>query len=70
LIEPWFEAVERQAPGTIIGEHDVIVSPMASDQLRAAIMRPAELAGGAFEPGLVDELVEKVTGQTGHHRPR
>jgi hypothetical protein len=48
-----------------IAEHDVIVSPMTVDELRAAIIRPAENAGGSFEPGLVDELIGQTLGRTG-----
>jgi WD40 repeat protein len=58
-------AAEDAALAHVIGEHVLIVSPMSPDQLQAAIMRPAELVGGAFEPGLVGELVEKVAGQPG-----
>jgi WD40 repeat protein len=47
----------------VIGEHDVIVSPMSPAELREVILRPVELVGGDFEPGLVDELVEQ--GQRG-----
>src|SRR6185436_12668809 len=43
-----------------IAEHDLIVSPMSAEELRRAIESPACQAGGTFEPGLVDELVEQV----------
>jgi Novel STAND NTPase 1 len=48
-----------------IGEHDVIVSPMTADELSQAIARPAENAGGSFEPGLVDELIEQSLDRPG-----
>jgi eukaryotic-like serine/threonine-protein kinase len=56
-------AADDPALARAIGEHDLIVSPMTLAELRDAIVRPAELAGGDFEPGLVDELVEQ--GQQG-----
>jgi hypothetical protein len=37
--------------------------PDGPDELRRAITGPAELVGGGFEPGLVDELVREVQGQ-------
>jgi hypothetical protein len=48
-----------------IGEHDVIVSPMTPGELSQAIARPAENAGGSFEPGLVDELIEQSLDRPG-----
>jgi Cdc6-like AAA superfamily ATPase len=45
-------AAEDPALARAIGEHDVIVSPMTSNELRDAIVRPAEVAGGTFEQGL------------------
>lgn len=41
-------------------ERPVIVGPMASDQLRAAIEEPAKLAGLALEPGLADVLLHDL----------
>jgi WD40 repeat protein len=49
---------DEPALANAISEHNVIVSPMTAAELREMIVRPVELAGGDFEPGLVDELVE------------
>jgi WD40 repeat protein len=57
------EAADNPALAQAISEHNVIVSPMSPDELREMIVRPVELVGGDFEPGLVDELVEQ--GQRG-----
>ncbi len=58
-------AAEHPALARAIGDHDLIVSPMMPDELREAIERPAELAGGGFEAGLVDELIKQTTGREG-----
>ena len=58
-------AAEHPALASAIAEHDVIVSPMTSTELRDAIVRPAELAGGSFEAGLVDELIAQTSGREG-----
>ena len=58
-------AAEQPTLARAIGEHDVIVSPMVPAELRDAIVRPAELAGAGFEPGLVDELVAQTAGPRG-----
>jgi hypothetical protein len=42
-----------------------IVSPMDKPDLRRAIELPAEVAGGTFQPGLVDELIDQVAGEPG-----
>jgi hypothetical protein len=58
-------AAEHTALARAIADHDLIVSPMAPAELREAIERPAELAGGGFEPGLVDELIARTTDREG-----
>jgi tetratricopeptide (TPR) repeat protein len=58
-------AAEYRDLARAIGDHDIIVSPLASDELRRAITGPAEAVGCDFEPGLVDELVEQVQAQPG-----
>jgi hypothetical protein len=58
-------AAEHPALAHAIGEHDLIVSPMTPDELRAAIERPAAAAGASFEPGLVDELIDQTSGRPG-----
>jgi transcriptional regulator with XRE-family HTH domain len=58
-------AAEDGALARAIGQHDLVVGPMGADELRRAIERPAQLAGGALEPGLADELIAQVAGRPG-----
>jgi hypothetical protein len=58
-------AAEHAGLAHAIGEHDLIVSPMAPDELRRAIECPAQAAGAMFEPGLVDELIAQAAGRVG-----
>jgi hypothetical protein len=46
-------AAEHNELARLIAEHLIIVSPMTTAELREAIGRPADQAGGGFEPGLV-----------------
>ena len=48
-----------------MSDHQLLVGPMTEDELRRAIERPALLAGGEFEPGLVEMLLQDVEGQPG-----
>ena len=48
-----------------MSDHQLLVGPMTEDELRRAIERPARLAGGEFEPGLVEILLQDVAGQLG-----
>lgn len=50
-LEPWLGAAWFQ------------VSPMGYDALRAAVEKPAALAGLRFQPGVVDDLVKRMLGQ-------
>ncbi len=43
----------------------LMLGPMASAELRAAVEKPAELQGAAFEPGLVDRILENVGQEPG-----
>ncbi len=58
-------AAEDSALAHSIGQHDIVVGPMSADELRQAIERPAQLAGGACAPGLADELIAQVAGRPG-----
>jgi energy-coupling factor transporter ATP-binding protein EcfA2 len=58
-------AAENPKLASLIGEHDVIVSPMSSDELCQSIERPAATGGGSFESGLVDELMGAVLNRAG-----
>ena len=53
------------ALATVMSDHQLLVGPMTEDELRRAIERPAQLAGGEFEPGLVEILLQDVAGQPG-----
>ena len=52
-----------------MSDHQLLVGPMTEDELRRAIERPALLAGGEFEPGLVELLLHDVEGQAGVAAP-
>ncbi|GAB4194589.1 MAG: hypothetical protein OHK0022_10760 [Roseiflexaceae bacterium] len=58
-------AIEQAAFARAVTEHLVPVSPMAAEELRAAITMPAQQSGGSFEPGLVDELIAQTQGEGG-----
>jgi hypothetical protein len=49
-----------------MSDHQFLVGPMTEDELRRAIERPAQLAGGEFDPGLVEMLLQEVAGQPGY----
>ena len=49
----------------LITGNDVLVGPMREVELRRAIERPAQRAGGTFEPGLVDVMIADVAGRPG-----
>jgi hypothetical protein len=48
-----------------LSEHQFLVGPLAEDELRQAIERPAQCVGCEFEPGLVDVLLHDVQDQPG-----
>ena len=54
------------ALGKIVDDGLVNVLPMTQDELREAIVRPAELEGGSYEPGLVDRIIGEVIDQPGN----
>jgi WD40 repeat protein/DNA-binding SARP family transcriptional activator len=43
----------------------LMLGPMTQAELRAAVEKPAELQGAAFEPGLVDRILENVGQEPG-----
>ncbi len=45
--------------------HQALVGPMAEEELRRAIERPAERAGLTLEPGLVQAVLRDVVGEPG-----
>lgn len=48
-----------------LSDHQLLVGGMTPEELRLAIERPAQLAGGEFEPGLVDVLIKDMRDQAG-----
>jgi class 3 adenylate cyclase/WD40 repeat protein/energy-coupling factor transporter ATP-binding protein EcfA2 len=54
-----------QRLASAIAANQVLVGPMAAEEYRRAITRPAQRHGVTVEPGLVDALVDEVTGQSG-----
>jgi WD40 repeat protein/DNA-binding SARP family transcriptional activator len=49
----------------LLGANHMLVGPMARDELRSAIERPAQRVGLSVEPELVDALVTDVEGRPG-----
>ncbi|MGD8856814.1 MAG: hypothetical protein PVG33_10830 [Chloroflexota bacterium] len=47
-------------------EGALILGPMNREELRTAIERPAELAGAAFEPGLVQRILDDIGQEPGN----
>ncbi|MET0903473.1 MAG: protein kinase, partial [Acidimicrobiales bacterium] len=56
-----------QHPGLAdaVAQHQVLLRPMAAEELRRAITEPATRAGLKIESGLVDVLVAEVSGEPG-----
>jgi tetratricopeptide (TPR) repeat protein len=52
------EGLEILAPAGLLAEpRRLAIPPLTEEELRAAVLRPAESAGLAFEPGLVDRII-------------
>jgi WD40 repeat protein/DNA-binding SARP family transcriptional activator len=47
-------------------EGALMLGPMNRDELRAAIARPAQVQGAAFDPGLVDRILDDVGEEPGN----
>ena len=56
---------EYPALAAAVADNQVLLGPMGEHDLRRAITGPAEAAGLAVEPALVDLLVEEVAGEPG-----
>jgi WD40 repeat protein/DNA-binding SARP family transcriptional activator len=54
---PFADALQKAA---------LMLGPMDRDELRAAIEKPAEAQGAAFEPGLVERIVDDVWDEPGN----
>ena len=50
---------------SLVTANTVLIRPMAADELRRAVERPAALAGLLLEDGLADRLVDDVRGASG-----
>ena len=57
-------AADRTLAELLAADH-VLVGPMTADELRRAIVRPAERAGLQLEAGLVEQLLDDVAGEPG-----
>jgi DNA-binding SARP family transcriptional activator/WD40 repeat protein len=57
-------AADRELAELLAADH-VLVGPMTEDELRRAIVRPAERAGLHLEAGLVEQLLADVAGEPG-----
>jgi hypothetical protein len=58
-------AIEYRPLADLISAHSLIVPQMTSDELRRAIELPARQVGLAFEPGLIDTILNDVAGEPG-----
>ena len=54
-----------EALATELSDHQVLVGQMSEQELRDAIVSPADLTGCEFEPGLVEMLLDDVRGESG-----
>ncbi len=57
--------LQHPAFGARVGAGIVNVTPMSNEELEAAALRPAELAGAQFEPALLGQLIADVNSQPG-----
>jgi class 3 adenylate cyclase/WD40 repeat protein len=56
---------EHPALAALLAESQVLVSPMTTAELRAAVEQPARRAGWVLEPGLAQVVVDDVAGEPG-----
>jgi len=59
------KCASHPALAAAMSDHHLLVGPMTEDEITRAIERPALLAGGEFESGLVGMLLQDVEGQAG-----
>ena len=50
----------------VLQEGALILGPMNREELRTAVEKPAELAGAAFEPGLVQRILDDIGEEPGN----
>ncbi len=58
-------ALEQQDLARLLQNHQFVLHPLDREELRRTIEEPARRAGLAFEPGLVDVILDDVEGQPG-----
>ena len=51
----------------LVSRNQVFIDSMSLEELREAIERPAQVAGGSFEPGLVDRLLKECARESPAH---
>jgi WD40 repeat protein/DNA-binding SARP family transcriptional activator len=60
------QALSYRPFADLLQEASLMMGPMARDELRAAIVKPAEKQGAALEPGLVERLLDDVGEEPGN----
>jgi WD40 repeat protein/DNA-binding SARP family transcriptional activator len=59
-------ALDHPALAQVLQDAALMVRPMTSDEMLAAVEKPAAKQGAAFEPGLVDRILDDVGDEPGH----
>jgi len=60
------QALSYRPFADLLQRASLMMGPMTRDELRAAIVRPAEEQGAALEPGLVERLLDDVSEEPGN----
>jgi WD40 repeat protein/DNA-binding SARP family transcriptional activator len=60
------QALAHRPFADALQDGSLLLGPMNREELRAAIERPAELQGAAFEPGLVERILDDVREEPGN----
>lgn len=60
------QALSHRPFADALQEGSLMLGPMTRDELSAAIGKPAELQGAAFEPGLVERILDDVGEEPGN----
>lgn len=60
------QALEYRPFADALQDHDIKLGPMTTDELRRAILCPAENAGVSFEPGLEERIVRDLEDESGN----
>ena len=48
-----------------LSDHQFLIGPLATEELHTTIVRPTQLVGCEFEPGLVEMLLQEVQHRAG-----